>query len=114
MKLVHIQKQKLNEKNSSAMCQLCFGAKNEEIDKEFLEFWEWYKDYLLARKFNEYIIDIFKEIKNEKEPIKLIEGIRGIIITVEYYRKPEKTLTKIQKRLGRLMTLRAHEDITFE
>ena len=48
MELVHIQKQKLNKKNSSAMYQLCFGAKNEEIDKEFLEFWEWYKDYLPA------------------------------------------------------------------
>src|ERR1044072_3223610 len=114
IKLVHIQKQELNEENSSITCQLCYKIIKEEINKEFIEFWEWYENYLPAQMFNENTIQVFKEIKNEKHPAKLIQGTIGIVLSVIYHKKPELSFVKIQRRLGRLMTLRAHENLTFE
>ena|ERR1043165_2963433 len=64
--------------------------------------------------FNGYTIQLFEEIKNEKHPAKLIQGMISIVLSVEYYKKPESSFIKIQRRLVRLMTLRARENITFK
>src|ERR1044072_6251465 len=114
LKKVHEQEEIMNEDNQDSSCGICYlveeGIGN---DKDFMTFWNWYKNYLPAISFSGVTVDIFRRLKMGNRPTKIIEKVSDIMITIRYYRKPRQSDTKILRKLGRLFSIWIYEEVTF-
>src|SRR5918911_955617 len=114
LKTVHEREEITNKENQDTSCEKCFlveeGIGN---DKDFMAFWRWYQSYLPAISFSGVTVDIFRKLRMEERPTRIIEKVMDIVISIRYYRKPRQTNAKICRKLGRLFSIWIYEDITF-
>ena len=114
LKTVHEREEITNKENQDTSCEKCFlveeGIGN---DKDFMAFWRWYQSYLPAISFSGVTVDIFRKLRMEERPTRIIEKVKDIVISIRYYRKPRQTNAKICRKLGRLFSIWIYEDITF-
>src|SRR5437764_1246128 len=61
LKKIHGQGETMNEDNRDISCGICYlveeGIGN---DKDFMTFWDWYRNYLPAISFSGITVDIFR------------------------------------------------------
>ena len=114
LKRVHEQEEMINEDNQDSSCGICYLVE-EGIgsNEDYMTFWNWYKDYLPAISFSGVTVDIFRKLKKENRPARIIEKVSDIMISIRYYRKPRQSNTKILRKLGRLFSIWIYEEVTF-
>src|SRR5204863_961948 len=95
LKRVHEQEEMMNENNQDSSCGICYlveeGIGN---DKDFMTFWDWYRNYLPAISFSGVTVGIFRKMKMENIPIEIIKKTQDIMISIRYYRKQRQSKTK--------------------